>query len=527
MMPAVRSQRADVDVDDLLLRKPPHNIEAEQVLLGTILVNNEAHDRVSNFLLPEHFFDPVHVSIYQVAAEVIGTGKRAMPITLTTFFETAEPVSPGLTVPQYLRRLVLNATTINNAIDYGRTVHELFLRRELIKLGERIFDAAYDAPVETSPADQIDEAVLSLEALRRSSFPGRSPGPISASSFEGLPVPDREWHIPEYVPKGNITLFSADGAVGKSLVLQQLGICTAAKLPWLGLVTAAGPTLYLNAEDNIAELHRRTADISKLLSVPLSQLNDVHLWSMAGEDALLATADERNNVVTPTPLWAEVRRRVSEIRPVLVILDPLADLFGGNENVKPQARAFVGMCRGLAIDFDTTVILAAHPSQTGLQNRSGSSGNTGWGNSVRSRIFMERIKERDAEPDPDARILRKTKSNYGALGGDEIRFRYYAGAFTLEGATTLSESRRAVDHIAAESLFLETLDQLASQGMMLSPLPGKNYAPSRIAAHPNAEAQRIGAQALRRAMQTLLDAGRIRSIIDGPKSRQRTILRRP
>ena len=92
-------------------RTAPHNIEAEQALLGAILVNNEAHDRVSGFLLPEHFFDPVHAEIYEIAAKLIGAGKQATPITLKTFFDHHEPINPGLSVPQYLGSLTVNATT--------------------------------------------------------------------------------------------------------------------------------------------------------------------------------------------------------------------------------------------------------------------------------------------------------------------------------------------------------------------------------------------------------------------------------
>ena len=81
--------------DHLPLRRAPHNLEAEQALLGAILVNNEAHDRVSGFLEPQHFFDPLHQQIYETAATLIGAGKQATPITLKTFFENAEPISPS------------------------------------------------------------------------------------------------------------------------------------------------------------------------------------------------------------------------------------------------------------------------------------------------------------------------------------------------------------------------------------------------------------------------------------------------
>jgi len=153
------------ETDALPLRNAPHNIEAEQALLGAILVNNEAHDRVSGFLTAEHFFDPVHASIYEVTAKLIGAGKQATPITLRTFFENAEPVADGLTVPQYLGRLAANATTIINAADYGRTIYDLAIRRQLIVVGEDMVNAAYDSPVDFPPKEQIEEAESRLFAL--------------------------------------------------------------------------------------------------------------------------------------------------------------------------------------------------------------------------------------------------------------------------------------------------------------------------------------------------------------------------
>ena len=132
--------------DALPFRTAPHNIEAEQALLGAILVNNEAHDRVSGFLEPEHFYDPLHQQIYEVTAKLITSGKQATPITLRTFFERAEPIDAGLTVPQYLGRLAANAATIINARDYGRTIHDLAIRRQLILIGEDMVNVAFDSP---------------------------------------------------------------------------------------------------------------------------------------------------------------------------------------------------------------------------------------------------------------------------------------------------------------------------------------------------------------------------------------------
>ena len=162
---AASAARADSDTGALPLRGAPHNIEAEQALLGAILVNNAAHDRVSGFLDPHHFFDPLHQQIYETAAKLIAGGKQATPITLRTFFETAPPIEPGLTVPQYLGRLAANATTILNAYDYGRTIYDLAIRRQLILIGEDLVNTAYDSPIDFPPGEQIEEAENRLFGL--------------------------------------------------------------------------------------------------------------------------------------------------------------------------------------------------------------------------------------------------------------------------------------------------------------------------------------------------------------------------
>ena len=138
-------------------RVAPHNIEAEQALLGAILVNNEALYRVSDFLEPRHFFEPLHQKIYEIASSLVRAGKVASPVTLKTFLPADADVG-GLTLSQYLARLAAEATTVINAADYGRTIYDLSLRRALIVIGEDMVNEAYDAPVDSVPAKQIEEA---------------------------------------------------------------------------------------------------------------------------------------------------------------------------------------------------------------------------------------------------------------------------------------------------------------------------------------------------------------------------------
>jgi replicative DNA helicase len=145
-------------------RTAPHNIEAEQALLGAILVNNEALYRVTDFLEPTHFFEPVHQKIYEIARGLIRNNKLASPVTLKTYLPADADIA-GLTLGQYLARLAAEATTIINAADYGRTVYDLAVRRDLIRIGEDMVNTAFDAPVDFAPRDQIEDAERRLYEL--------------------------------------------------------------------------------------------------------------------------------------------------------------------------------------------------------------------------------------------------------------------------------------------------------------------------------------------------------------------------
>ncbi len=149
------SSSLEESLDALPFRQAPHNIEAEQALLGAILINNESFDRVSGFLQPTHFFEPLHGRLFEVMAKLIQAGKHASPITLKTFFNSEPPIGE-LTVAQYLGRLAAAATTIINAQAYGRAIYDLAVRRELIIIGEDMVNVAYDSPVDAPPEAQIE-----------------------------------------------------------------------------------------------------------------------------------------------------------------------------------------------------------------------------------------------------------------------------------------------------------------------------------------------------------------------------------
>jgi replicative DNA helicase len=145
-------------------RVQPHNIEIEQALLGSMLVNNEAYHRVADFLRAEHFHDPVHQRLFEAIAQRIFKGQLADPNTLAHLCE-ADPAFEELGRAQYLRRLAAGAEPVANAADYARVVHDLALRRGLIRLGEDTVVRAYDPNAEQSGHEQIEAAEQSLFEL--------------------------------------------------------------------------------------------------------------------------------------------------------------------------------------------------------------------------------------------------------------------------------------------------------------------------------------------------------------------------
>ncbi len=146
------------------LRRPPANLEAEQALLGALLANNKAFERVSEFLLPEHFADPVHARIYEVVRRRIEAGQLADAVTLRAEFEHSGLLAEvGGTA--YLAQLLAATVGIINAGEYGRAIHDAWLRRQLIDHGEVVVNRAFGAEPDLAARDQLEAAEQALYDL--------------------------------------------------------------------------------------------------------------------------------------------------------------------------------------------------------------------------------------------------------------------------------------------------------------------------------------------------------------------------
>ena len=157
---AIRAEQPAAEDDSTL----PHSTEAEQQLLGALLTNNDIYDKVSQIIGPQHFYDPVHARIYEVAVARISKNALASPVTLKAFLEDDEGLK-DLGGPAYLARLAGSAISSFAARDYAQMIYDFAIRRELMSLGRTVTDKAARVDVESEPKDQIVEAEQALYKL--------------------------------------------------------------------------------------------------------------------------------------------------------------------------------------------------------------------------------------------------------------------------------------------------------------------------------------------------------------------------
>src|SRR5262249_29690902 len=142
-----------------------------------------------------------------------------------------------------------------------------------------------------------------------------------------------------------VTLLSGDGGQGKSLLAKQLGTARAINGEWVGLLPTPGRTLILSAEDDGDEMHRRLDDIRRFYQCRFTDLADLRLIDLVGEDSLLASLVKGQ--IEPSPMYHALDAYMSDFNPSLVILDVLADMFPGDESIRTQVRQFINLLKRL------------------------------------------------------------------------------------------------------------------------------------------------------------------------------------
>jgi RecA-family ATPase len=280
--------------------------------------------------------------------------------------------------------------------------------------------------------------------------------------------------------------------------------------------------LYLSAEDDAPELHRRIDACLKHYRGSYKDLrNRIKFIDLVGDDAVLGA--QQNGTIRATDLYHAVSDAIAGYKGCdYVILDSLADIFAGDENNRTQARQFVGLLKKLCRKHHCAITALSHPSLSGMASGSGTSGSTAWSNSVRSRLYLEYMKpdEKDDIPDPDVRLLSTKKINYARKSEVPITLRYKNGVYIPDGSVS-GLDKLGFEH-KAEEVFKTILRMKNQQGINVSANKGPTYAPAAFAKEEKAKG--FNKHHIEKAMLRLLDKGEIRSETFGPPSRQRSRL---
>jgi replicative DNA helicase len=162
-----------ISENQINFRVMPHNVQAEQFLLGALLCNNDLINRISDFFLSEHFFEPVHQKIYDAITLLTERAVTASPVTLKNYFDKDESLKE-IGGAHYLVKLASLSTTIINVLDYARIIYDLAVRRKLIDIGENIVNDAYNKEIEVTPIKQIELAEQELFHLASDGIEGNS-----------------------------------------------------------------------------------------------------------------------------------------------------------------------------------------------------------------------------------------------------------------------------------------------------------------------------------------------------------------
>ena len=347
---------------------------------------------------------------------------------------------------------------------------------------------------------------------------------INMSTWDTDPVPERQWAVQDRIPLKQTYLFTGNGAVGKSLVDLQRAVAHVLGKPWLGMPVRQGPAIYIGAEDDADELHIRLAAILDHYEATFADViaGGLHLLSYVGEDCLLGIPN-KSGMIESTPLCGMLKEAALDIKPAAVMVDTVADVYGGSEIDRGQTTQFVKLMNGIAVAGSCSVAILAHPSVAGMNTGTGISGSTAWHNKVRARAYMKAMEtERGDEPDPDAKSIQFMKNNYGRQG-DTLLVRWQRGVYVLESAPNSLE--RLAEDQKVDFRFLQLLNQFHEQGRNLSDKKTAHaYAPKEFSEQKDRDGKRISKRHFEDAMQRLFEANKIHIENYGPASRGRARL---
>jgi RecA-family ATPase len=345
---------------------------------------------------------------------------------------------------------------------------------------------------------------------------------IDMSRWDHEPVPERKWAIKDRAPLNQAGLFSGEGGTGKSIIELTKDVAHVAGKDWFGSLPECGPAIYIGAEDEEDELHRRLAAIAQHYGVTFAELvkSGLYVLCKLGQDATLCAVTRKSGRVETTDFYRQLYEAAGDIKPINISIDTLSRAFFGNELDRSQVYTFAMHMQALAMVARGSVTVLSHPSLQGIASGSGLSGSTAWHGAFRFRQYLKGVKpdEDSEEADSDVRELAFKKNQYGPIG-ETLVLRWQRGLFLPEPRADTIEEAAANSKI--DNLFLDLLRRFTKQGRNVSPSRSPTYAPTQFEQQPEAKAAKVKSRAFAQAMERLLLANKIKVVNEGSPSRRR------
>ena len=277
-------------IQNKVKNKQPCNIEAEQALLGSILVNNDIIDEISNTIKSYIFFDPAHIKIYDVIVNLNNRGMIANPITLKNFFEKDNMLNEvGGT--EYLVKLTRFSSSSKQAVDYAKIIHEMYLRRQLILISDKLSSETLNASSKEQNAESI------IEGTEKSLFDLAESGSFSQSFIQFNKALDQT------IQMATLAMQNDQGIVGVPTGLKELDeklgglhksdLIILAGRPSMGK-TALATNIAYNAAQNILKRQEKSSIAFFSLEMSSEQLST----RILSEQARIRSDDIRRGKVT-------------------------------------------------------------------------------------------------------------------------------------------------------------------------------------------------------------------------------------
>lgn len=283
------------------------------------------------------------------------------------------------------------------------------------------------------------------------------------------------------IPMLTTTAISGDGGLGKSLLAMQIMTCCTLGKPFLGRDTKQSPAIGLFCEDYENQLHERQDKINTHYNISFNDLPDLNYIPRVGAENSLMTIGDFGKLVI-TPFYHQFRQTVIDMQAKLVIIDTAADTFTGNENIRTQVRAYIQLLNGIANDIQGAVVLLVHPSISGLQSGTGTSGSTAWNNGVRSRWYLEKPQE-DTQyntTNSNIRIFSQKKSNYSAVDPLGIELEWKNGVFERTPGENSTIRKMELNQLSLKCL--DVIKDCVEKNIYFSlSEKSQNYAPRKLA----------------------------------------------